>query len=251
VIEFDAVSLCLNNRRILNGLSFRVEKGQTVVLVGSSGAGKSTILRLMLGLLKPTSGRILVVDRDIVLMPAKELNKMRQKFSLVFQNGALFDSLTLEENVGFFLSENSNLSANAIHSQVMDIMKFFGLENFMHYYPSQISGGMKKRVSIARAVVTRPEVMLYDEPTAGLDPFAAKKVVNLIDRLQKSFNMTSLIVTHEIHHFSNVVDRLLMLKNGSITYDGAYDLSILDQFEEAELPAECIPDEEFYADFEQ
>lgn len=250
MIEFDIVSLCLNNRKILNDLSFRVARGQTVVLVGSSGAGKSTILRLMLGLLKPTSGRILFVDKDIVFMSEKELNKMRQKFSLVFQNGALFDSMTLEENVGFFLNENSNFSHQEIQSRVLDMMKFFGLENFMHYYPSQISGGMKKRVSIARAVVTNPEVMLYDEPTAGLDPFAAKKVVTLIDRLQKSFNMTSLIVTHEIHHFSNVADRLLMLKNGSITYDGAYDLSILDQFEEVEVPAECIPGEEFYADFE-
>jgi phospholipid/cholesterol/gamma-HCH transport system ATP-binding protein len=249
MIEFDSVSLCLNNRTILNGLSFRIEKGQTVVLVGSSGAGKSTILRLILGLLKPTSGRVLIVDKDINMMPEKALNKIRQKFSLVFQNGALFDSLTLQENVGFFLNEHSSLAAQEIQDRVLEMMKFFGLEDFMHYYPSQISGGMKKRVSIARAVVTNPEVMLYDEPTAGLDPFAAKKVVNLIDRLKESFNMTSLIVTHEIHHFENVVNRLLMLKNGLITYDGAYDLSILDQFEETELQAQCIPDEEFYADF--
>ncbi len=249
MIEFDSVSLCLNNRRILSDLSFHVEKGQTVVLVGSSGAGKSTILRLILGLLKPTSGRVLIVDKDIIMMPEKELNKIRQKFSLVFQNGALFDSLTLEENVGFFLSEHSSLSAPEIQDRVLEIMEFFGLEDFIHYYPSQISGGMKKRVSIARAVVTNPEVMLYDEPTAGLDPFAAKKVVNLINRLKESFNMTSLIVTHEIHHFTNVVDRLLMLKNGLITYDGDYDLSILDQFEETELQAQCIPGEEFYADF--
>lgn len=250
MIEFDNVSLCLNNRSILIDLSFQVAKGQTVILVGSSGAGKSTILRLILGLLKPTAGRILVMGKDVVLLSEKELNKIRQKFSLVFQNGALFDSLTLEENVGFFLSENFNLSTQETRSRVLDIMKFFGLEDFMHYYPSQISGGMKKRVSIARATVTNPEVMLYDEPTAGLDPFVAKKVVNLIDRLQKSFNMTSLIVTHEIHHFANVVDRLLMLKKGSITYDGVYDLSILDHFEETEAQAECIPEEEVYADFD-
>jgi phospholipid/cholesterol/gamma-HCH transport system ATP-binding protein len=250
VIEFDSVSLCLNNRRILSDLSFRVEKGQTVILVGSSGAGKSTILRLILGLMKPTSGKIFIVGNDISLLSEKNLNNLRQKFSLVFQNGALFDSLTLEENVGFFLSEHTSLAAEEIQNRILDIMKFFGLEDFMHYYPSQISGGMKKRVSIARAVVTNPEVMLYDEPTAGLDPFAAKKVVNLISRLRESFNMTSLIVTHEIHHFADVVDRLLMLKNGLITYDGAYDLSILNQFAETEVQVECIPGEEIYADFD-
>jgi phospholipid/cholesterol/gamma-HCH transport system ATP-binding protein len=250
MIEFDSVSLCLGNRRILSDISFRVEKGETVVLVGSSGAGKSTILRLILGLIKPTSGRISIAGKDISTLSEKELNYLRQKFSLIFQNGALFDSLTLEENVGFFLSEQSKHSASEIQSRVLDIMKFFGLEDFMHYYPSQISGGMKKRISIARGVVTNPEVMLYDEPTAGLDPFAAKKVVDLIGRLRESFNMTSLIVTHEIHHFANVVDRLLMLKNGLITYDGTCDLSILDQFAETEVQVECIPDEEFYADFD-
>lgn len=248
MIVFDSVSLCLNNRNILKELSFRLERGQTAVLVGSSGAGKSTILRLILGLLKPTTGRILVLGEDIRSLSEKQLNPIRKRFSLVFQNGALFDSLTLEENVGFFLTENSQLPAHEIHNQVLEIMRFFGLENFMRYFPSQISGGMKKRVAIARAVVTRPEVLLYDEPTAGLDPLAAKKVVRLIAQLQQSFNMTSLIVTHEIHHFVNVADRLLMLKNGTISYDGVFDLSILDEFEETDTPTECIADEEFYAD---
>ncbi len=249
MIEFDTVSLCLHNRTILRDLSFQVEKGQTVLLVGSSGAGKSTILRLILGLLKPTTGTITVMGKNISQMSEKELNKMRTKFSLVFQNGALFDSLTLLENVGFFLTENEKLPEEEVSRRVEEIMKFLGLENFLHYYPSEISGGMKKRVSIARAIITNPEVLLYDEPTAGLDPFAARKAVDLMKDLQKSFNVTSLIVTHEIHHFENVVDRLLMLKNGSINYDGPYDLSILDQFEESEAPLKCIADEDFYADF--
>lgn len=249
MIEFDTVSLCLNNRTILRDLTFQVERGQTVLLVGSSGAGKSTILRLILGLLKPTAGRITVIGKNISQMSEKELNEMRKKFSFVFQNGALFDSLTLFENVGFFLTENEKLPGEEVSRRVEEIMKFLGLENFLHYYPSEISGGMKKRVSIARAIVTNPEVLLYDEPTAGLDPFAARKVVALMKNLQKSFNVTSMIVTHEIHHFENVVDRLLMLKTGSINYDGPYDLSILDQFEESEAPLECIPDEDFYADF--
>ncbi len=248
MIAFDAVSLCLNNRNILKNISFQIQRGETAVLVGSSGAGKSTILRLILGLLKPTTGRIFVFDKDIVPLSEKQLNSIRRKFGLVFQSGALFDSLTLEQNVGFFLSENDHLSTQEIHDQVTGIMKFFGLENFMQYYPSQISGGMKKRVAIARAVITHPEVLLYDEPTAGLDPLAARKVVSLIDQLKQNFNMTSLIVTHEIHHFANVADRLLMLKNRTISYDGVFDLSILDEFEESETPSECLPEEVIYAD---
>lgn len=250
MISFDTVSLCLNNRTILKNISFQVEKGQTVLLVGSSGAGKSTILRLILGLLTPTDGKILIDQKNITMMDERELNEMRKKFSLVFQNGALFDSLTLEENVGYFLAENSRLPQANIRQQVLEIMTFLGLENYLHYYPSEISGGMKKRVAIARAIVTNPDVLLYDEPTAGLDPFAARKVVELIKNLQTKFQVTSLIVTHEIHHFVNVVDRLVMLKNGAITYDGSYDLTILDQFEESEAPIECIPEEELYANFE-
>jgi phospholipid/cholesterol/gamma-HCH transport system ATP-binding protein len=227
-----------------------VPKGENVLLVGSSGAGKSTILRLIIGLLKPTSGRIMVKDNNISLLSESELNEIRKKFSLVFQNGALFDSLTLQENVAFFLAENTDLPHEEILHRVVEIMTFLGLENYLDYYPSEISGGMRKRVSIARAIVTNPEVLLYDEPTAGLDPFAAKKVVDLIKNLQQKFKVTSLVVTHEIHHFVNVVDRLIMLKNGSVTYDGSYDLTILDQFEESEAPLACIPDEEFYADIQ-
>lgn len=250
MIEFDTVSLCLNDRTILKDISFKINRGENVLLVGSSGAGKSTILRLILGLLKPTSGRILVMDNNVSLMSEHELNKIRKEFSLVFQNGALFDSLTLQENVAFFLAELSDLPRKQILDRVNEIMTFLGLENYLDYYPAEISGGMKKRVAIARAIVTQPQALLYDEPTAGLDPFAAKKVVDLIQQLQQKFQVTSLIVTHEIHHFVNVVDRLIMLKNGMITYDGSYDLSILDQFEETETPLECIPDEEFYANIQ-
>ena len=129
MIEFDDVSLCLNEKSILDDISFKVKKGETVLLVGSSGAGKSTILRLILGLLKPTSGRVLVMGKNIPLLSENQLNEIRKKFSLVFQNGALFDSLTLEENVGFFLAEKNNLSEKEIKHRVLEIMKFFGLEN--------------------------------------------------------------------------------------------------------------------------
>lgn len=248
MIEFDAVSLCLNNRTILKNVSFDIKKGETALLVGSSGAGKSTILRLIIGLIKPTSGHVRVLGQNIAQLSETALNRLRKKLSLVFQNGALFDSLTLAENVAFFLQEQNQLSESEIQQRVQEIMAFFGLENFAHYYPAQISGGMKKRVSIARAIMTQPELLLYDEPTAGLDPLAARKVVQLINDLRQNFHVTSLIVTHEIHHFDRVVDRLIMLKNATIHYDGPYDLSILDRFEEADAQLECFPEEEINAE---
>lgn len=249
MIKFDNVSLCLNNRRILKNLSFEIDEGQTILLVGSSGAGKSTILRLILGLLQPTSGDIFVMGQKISHLSEKALNDLRRKFGLVFQNGALFDSLTVAENVGFFLTENTKLPDQEVRRRVLQITRFFGLENFLNYTPAEISGGMKKRVAIARAIVTDPRMLLYDEPTAGLDPLAAGKVVDLIVSLKQRFNVTSLVVTHEIHHFINVADRLLMLKNGLITYDGPSDLSILDHYEEIEAQVKCEPAEVEYGDF--
>lgn len=250
MIRFENVSLCINNRMILKDLSFDVHAGETVLLVGSSGAGKSTILRLILRLLKPTSGRVLAMGQDINQISRKRLNTLRRQFSLVFQNGALFDSLTLAENIGFFLTENWQLPPEEVRARVLEITRFFGLHDFLDFMPAELSGGMRKRAAIARAIVTRPKVLLYDEPTAGLDPFAATRVVELIQRLQQEFEVTSLIVTHEIHHFISVVDKLLMLKNGLITYSGAPDLSILDHFQEAEAQERCLPEEEAYGNFQ-
>jgi len=246
VIEFNNVSLCLNDRLVLNNLSFKMDPGKSVLLVGSSGAGKSTILRLILRLIKPTSGKIIIMGKNTSDISEDEMNKIRQKFGLVFQDNALFDSLSVEENVGFFLIENLHLPYEEVHRRVIEIVTFFGLEKFLDYYPSELSGGMKKRVAIARAIVTHPVILLYDEPTAGLDPLSAKKVVDLIKNLRENFDVTSLIVTHEIHHFVGSIDRLLMLKNATIAYDGAPDISILDHFEEIEAQNNCKPGEETY-----
>ncbi len=246
MIEFKDVSLCLNNKQILTDLSFKIESSETVLLVGSSGAGKSTILRLIVRLLCPTSGQILVNGKDINKLHKNEMNELRKMFGLVFQGGALFDSLTVEENIAFFLIENVGLSWKESHSRAVEIASLLGLEEHLNYYPAEISGGMQKRVGIARAIVSQPQVLLYDEPTAGLDPLAAGNVVTIINDLQQRFNVTSLIVTHEIHHFENKVDRLLMLKNGTITYDGVMDLSILDHFEVKQQNLQCKPGEEEY-----
>ncbi len=231
MIEFQDVTLYLNNRLILDRLSFAVDEGSSVMLVGNSGAGKSTILRLALGLIRPSSGRIFAFGEEITAKSENELLKIRQNFGMLFQEGALFDSLSVFENVGFFLKENFKLTEAEIRDRVMQQLEFLGLEKFSHYYPAQLSGGMKKRVALARAVVAKPKVMLYDEPSAGLDPASARRVVELISRLQSTYNMTSLVVTHEIHYFVERMSRMIMLRDGNIAYDGQPVADIHDWYE--------------------
>ncbi len=238
MIEFDKVSLVLRDKKVLWNFSFKIEKSQSVLLVGNSGAGKSTILKLILGLIKPSAGSIYIQGKDITQLPEKELMKIRQNFGMVFQEGALFDSLTVEENVGFFLRESQKLSMEVVNERVSEKLRYLGLEDYLHYYPSQLSGGMKKRVALARAMVSNPQVLLYDEPTAGLDPFAAKRVVGMIDELRKTFGVTSLIVSHEIHYFLNSADRMIVIRQGQNRYDGVPDLSITGLYEEVESSRE-------------
>ncbi len=239
VLEFENVSLCLNGKQILSQVSFSIEKNETVLLVGSSGSGKSTILRMILGLVRPSSGTVRVMGRDLARLSGNELLKLRQKIGLVFQEGALFDSHTVLENVCFFLVENLHVRLEEARERVLPVLEFLGLRDYMHYYPNELSGGMKKRVGIARAIASRPELVLYDEPTAGLDPISAKRVVELIDTLDREYGVTSLIVTHELHYFLEVVDRLLFLKHGQIVYSGVPDLSILEQYDQPEVKPAC------------
>ncbi len=232
MIEFRNVTKILNQRKVLDDLTFKLNQNETVLLVGSSGAGKTTILKLILRLIWPTSGTIKVFEKDISDISENEMNNIRFKCGLVFQDGALFDSLTIGENVGFFLRENLRLSDKKVKQRVEEIMSLLGMENFLNYYPAELSGGMKKRVAIARAIAANPQILLYDEPTAGLDPVTSKRVVDLIYALQKSLNHTALIVTHIIQHFNTIGDRLLMLKSGTIVYDGKVDMAIFDKFED-------------------
>ncbi len=218
-IRFENVTLYLSERKVLDDLSFTIGTGELVLLVGGSGSGKSTILRLIMGLIRPTAGHIFIDEQDITRMSEAEMLKIRRHFGIVFQEGALFDSLTVEENVGFYLRERMGLSPEEVHQKVVAELSNLGLQNFLDYYPSQLSGGMKKRVAIARAAIKNPDCMLYDEPTAGLDPVSSQKVVDLITELHRD-NTTSIVVTHEIHYFFNIVRRMLLLREGKIVYDG-------------------------------
>ncbi len=230
MIELENVSLTLGKRKILDNLSLRIDAGQIAVLAGNSGEGKSTILKLILGLIRPDSGTVRVLGKNIADLNKKELMGIRQQCGIVFQSGALFDSLTVEENVCFFLKEALHVERSEARKRVIDILEYLGLGKYMHYYPSHLSGGMRKRVAIARAIVTHPKILLYDEPTAGLDTQTAFRVVQLIKDLQKRLNVTSLIVSHELHFFLNVMDKILNLEQGQIVSEIKNNEKLISQF---------------------
>jgi len=227
VVEFKNVSLILGDKQILKDLSFKIEEGKIILLSGNSGEGKSTILKLILGLIKPTSGSITVLGQNIGRLSTKELMNIRQQCGIVFQEGALFDSLSVEENVSFFLKEALHIAPDKARHRVLEILEHLSLKEYLDYYPAQLSGGMKKRVAIARAIVTHPRLLLYDEPTAGLDARSASRVVGLIKDLQQRLNVTSLIVSHELYYFARVMDKMIHLEQGRITSEQENNAELL------------------------
>lgn len=198
VVMFDKVNLSFDEKVILRDVTFAVQKGHTKIFLGASGAGKSTILKLMLGLLKPDSGTIWVLGERVDLMSEDELMKVRQHIGMVFQEGALFDSLTVGENVGFKLYEDTDQPLDEVRQRVEEVLGFVGLADFIDRLPSALSGGQRRRVAIARAMITRPHLLLYDEPTTGLDPMTCLSVDMEIVKLRDRENVTSVLVTHQL-----------------------------------------------------
>ncbi|QUV84170.1 ABC transporter ATP-binding protein [Chloracidobacterium aggregatum] len=196
-IEFRDVCLAFGEQKVLDGVSFGVHPGETKILMGGSGTGKSTVLKLVLGLLKPDSGRIFVDNEDITDFSESQLTVMRQKIGMVFQEGALFDSLSVYENVGYRLFEQG-ADEEEIEETVRRMLRFVNLEQAINKMPSELSGGMRRRVGIARALVGNPKIILYDEPTAGLDPPTARTICELAIKLRDLEGVSSLFVTHRI-----------------------------------------------------
>lgn len=197
-IEVRHVSLSFDENQVLSDISFQVGRGETLVLLGVTGAGKSVLLKLILGLLKPDSGRILVEGRDLVPLPETELPPIRKRMGIVFQEGALFDSLSAYENVAYRLREEGERDEAVIESQVREVLRFVEMEPAIDKMPSELSGGMRRRVSIARAIISNPSIMLYDSPTAGLDPVTAHTINLLIVKLRDTQNVSSVVVTHRL-----------------------------------------------------
>ena len=207
-------------REILHGISFDVTQGETLVILGGSGSGKSTLLRTLVGLQKPSSGQIWMKGQDIAAIPEKELNEIRKKIGMSFQGGALFGSMTVGENVGLPLREHTNLEESTIEIVVRLKLNQVGLLGFEDYMPSELSGGMLKRAAVARAMAMDPEILFFDEPSAGLDPIIAAGIDSLILQVKKAFGMTIIVVTHELSSAFLIADQMLLVDKGNIVAQG-------------------------------
>jgi phospholipid/cholesterol/gamma-HCH transport system ATP-binding protein len=197
-IVFDDVAMEFEGRQVLAGVSFELERGETKTLLGVAGSGKSTILKMALGLIKPDRGRIFVLGYEVTSMAEEELFDLRRKVGIVFQESALFDSLTVEENVAYRLIEEGYIPQDEIRQRVVEALRFVELEHTLELLPPELSGGMRRRVAIARAIITQPEVLLYDSPTAGLDPITSTRIIELIVKQRDLYKTSALMVTHRL-----------------------------------------------------
>jgi len=222
MIEFRDIIYSIDGRRILTDVSFVVGEGETRVILGPSGSGKSTILRLLLGLVRPDSGAILVGGEDLTRVNEERMRQVRQMIGMVFQQGALFDSMTVAENVGFSLLEHEHADEDEVERRVRETLRQVGLaEDLVDRMPDELSGGMQRRVAIARALAARdPRILLYDEPTTGLDPQAAQRITDLILHLRDAYGKTSLMVTHDIADAYKVGNCMTLLHEGRVVFDG-------------------------------
>lgn len=240
MIEFQNVSIAFNNsHEVLNDISFKAHFYEKIAILGVSGGGKTTLLRLMLGLLRPDSGRIIIDGQDITELPESELRDSRMKFSIVFQEGALFDSLNVRENVVFCFREYSNFSEEEIEKRARALLNKLGIEDAIDLMPEELSGGMQRRVAIARALAgCSPRMVLYDEATSGLDPLTADNICSLIRDLAEGEppeRTGFIIVTHKVTDAVKVAERFIYLRKGQIVFDG--DISALRDTEDPELRA--------------
>jgi phospholipid/cholesterol/gamma-HCH transport system ATP-binding protein len=221
IIVFDGVWLAFDEKVILRDVSFTLRTGHTKVFLGASGAGKSTILRLALGLLKPDAGRIFVNGEQVDTMAEDELMAVRADLGMVFQEGALFDSLTVRENVGYKLFEEMNWPIEKVNTRVEEVLGFIGLRDFSDRMPSELSGGQRRRVAIARAMAAKPRILLYDEPTTGLDPITAQTVDMEIIKLRDLEGVSSILVTHQLRDAFFVAEHTAVRRDGKIGFDRA------------------------------
>lgn len=219
-IVVENLRIAFGPKEILKDISFTVKRGEVLVIMGLSGTGKSTTLRSIAGLLSPTSGQVLVNGQSIPDLPPRELEGLRRRIGFCFQHGALFDSMTVGQNVAFGLHEHTRLPPEEIHRIVAEKLAIVDLEGMEHLYPSQLSGGMQKRASFARTIATDPDIVLYDEPTTGLDPIISRVINELILDLQRRLKATSVVITHDLKGAYLIADKILMLHQGLAVFLG-------------------------------
>jgi phospholipid/cholesterol/gamma-HCH transport system ATP-binding protein len=247
VIVFENVSIGFEGNTVLDGISFQLDRGETKALLGVAGSGKSTILKLTMGLLKPDRGQIWVLGQEVSAMKEEDLFELRRRIGMVFQESALFDSLTVRDNVAFWLIEE-DVPADKVEQRVREALRFVELEHTMNMYPGELSGGMRRRVAIARAIVDQPEIVLYDSPTGGLDPVTSTTIIELLVKQRDVYHNSSLLVSHRLqdaftmatHYFDRAQNRMapvngarvdtrtsfLVLRDGKVIFDGgAHELA--------------------------
>lgn len=222
-IEFKNVYKAYGDNKVLNGISFTIKKGENLVILGRSGSGKSVAVKCLVGLTKVDQGEIIISGEDITKLNEEGLNRIRMKIGFLFQNGALYDSMTVRQNLAFTLQHNNkSLNENEVEAAIKEALQNVGLEEAIDKMPAELSGGMRKRIGLARALIIKPQIIIYDEPTGGLDTITAREIIELIRSIKLKYNATSIIITHDLTCAKYTGDRIIILKDGVIKAEGSY-----------------------------
>jgi phospholipid/cholesterol/gamma-HCH transport system ATP-binding protein len=222
VIEVTELKKSFGTNAVLNNISFKINKGENLVVLGKSGSGKSVLIKCLVGLVEPDDGTVILLGENILDLTTESLNVLRKKVGFLFQSGALYDSMTVRENLEFPLRGLKSKSQEEIDQLVVEALKNVGLEEAIDKMPSELSGGMRKRIGLARTLILKPEIILYDEPTTGLDPITAKEISELILAIQKKYNTSSIIITHDLECAKMVANKMIIIKDGTTVAEGAF-----------------------------
>lgn len=223
MVEIKNLSKSFEDHLVLDDVSLKVTVGENLVVFGRSGTGKSVLLKCIIGLLAPDSGEIFIEGNNVLQMTRRQLNEVRKNIGFLFQSGALYDSMSVRENLSFPLVKNFNFTQEEINDKIVKALENVSLLDAIDKMPSELSGGMRKRAALARSIITEPKLMLYDEPTTGLDPLTTKEISELIIELQKKLNMTSIVVTHDLICAKIIADRAIFLKDSKVKYEGTIE----------------------------
>ena len=223
MIEVRELSVAFKGERVLHNINLTIPEGKRTIIAGKSGSGKSVLIKTVEGIIKPSEGTVFIDGVDIFSISVKHLNSIRQKMSLLFQSSALFDSMNIFQNVAFPLVEHKKYPKEEVIHLVTEKLQLVGLQNVLPKMPSELSGGMKKRAALARAIITEPKYIFYDEPTTGLDPQISHDIVSLILELQETLNHTAVIITHDVKCIQRTADNVVILEDGKILFDGSYE----------------------------
>ncbi|MGZ3864893.1 MAG: ABC transporter ATP-binding protein [Bacteroidia bacterium] len=223
MIEAKGLEISFGNKKVLQKMNLWLKKGENLVVFGKSGSGKSVLIKCLVGLLEPDEGSIEVIKKDVLALDEKELNRLRKKVGFLFQGAALYDSMSVRENLEFPLRDSGEKSEDAITEKVESVLGNVGLSDAIDKMPSELSGGMRKRIALARTLILNPEIMLYDEPTTGLDPITSREISNLILDVQKKYNTSSIIITHDVACAKITANRMIFLKDGLCYAEGTFE----------------------------